>query len=172
MFAFNPGVNDRSGEILGQAAVGAANTTAGAQQQMVSDIGSSLMSLAAAYGAKKGTEAKGKNFKKFMGMAGDTFGMDGAMFGDMEDYDAGMMLENFAPMMPAMANAQLGRGRMGVQQDQQQLTARQQQITAAAPATRAVATAAGRVASGQGTINRSAIGYNPAAIRRSNPTGP
>jgi hypothetical protein len=45
------------------------------------------------------------------------------MFGDMEDYDAGMMLENFAPMMPAMANAQLGQQRMGVQQDQQLLTA-------------------------------------------------
>jgi hypothetical protein len=112
MFAFNPGVNDMSGQILGQAAVGAAQTTAGAQQQMASDIGSSLVSLAAAYGAKKGTEAKGKNFKKFMGMAGDTFGMDSAMFGDMDDYDAGMMLDNFGSWMPAMANAQLGKQRM------------------------------------------------------------
>jgi hypothetical protein len=92
--------------------------------QLADSIGNSLVSLAAAYGAKKGTEAKGKNFKKFMGMAGDTFGMDGAMFGDMDDYDAGMMLENFGSMMPAMANAQLGRGRMGVQQNQQALTAR------------------------------------------------
>jgi hypothetical protein len=111
MFAFNPGVNDTSGQILGQGMVSAANTTAQANVKLVDDIGSSLVSLAAAYGAKKGTEAKGKNFKKFMGMAGDTFGMDSAMFGDMEDYDAGMMLENFAPMMPAMANAQLGQRR-------------------------------------------------------------
>ena len=100
-----------SGQILGQGVVNAANTTAQANVKLVDDIGSSLVSLAAAYGAKKGTEAKGKNFKKFMGMAGDTFGMDSAMFGDMEDYDAGMMLENFAPMMPAMANAQLGQRR-------------------------------------------------------------
>jgi hypothetical protein len=92
--------------------------------KLADDIGSSLVSLAAAYGSKKGTEAKGKNFKKFMGMAGDTFGMDSAMFGDMDDYDAGMMLENFAPMMPAMANAQLGRQRVGMQQGQQALTAR------------------------------------------------
>ena len=111
MFQFNPGVNDTSGQILGQGVVNAANTTAQANVKLVDDIGSSLVSLAAAYGAKKGTEAKGKNFKKFMGMAGDTFGMDSAMFGDMEDYDAGMMLENFAPMMPAMANAQLGQRR-------------------------------------------------------------
>ena len=111
MFGFNPGNEDMSGQILGQGMVGAAQTTAGAQMKLADDIGSSLVSLAAAYGAKKGTEAKGKNFKKFMGMAGDTFGMDSAMFGDMEDYDAGMMLENFAPMMPAMANAQLGQQR-------------------------------------------------------------
>ena len=121
MFGFNPGVNDMSGQILGQGVVGAAQTTAGAQMKLADDIGSSLVSLAAAYGAKKGTEAKGKNFKKFMGMAGDTFGMDSAMFGDMEDYDAGMMLENFAPMMPAMANAQLGQNRSAAQQQNMQV---------------------------------------------------
>lgn len=121
MFAYNPTVNDTSGQIIGQGMVGAAQTTAGAQMQMANDIGSSLVSLAAAYGAKKGTEAKGKNFKKFMGMAGDTFGMDGSMFADMEDYDAGMMLDNFGSWMPAMANAQLGSQRLGVSQQGQQL---------------------------------------------------
>ena len=121
MFGFNPGNEDMSGQILGQGMVGAANTTAQANVQFADSIGSSLVSLAAAYGAKKGTEAKGKNFKKFMGMAGDTFGMDGAMFADMEDYDAGMMLDNFGSMMPAMANAQLGQQRMGVQQQGQMI---------------------------------------------------
>lgn len=130
MFGFNPGNEDMSGQILGQGMVGAAQTTAGAQMKLADDIGSSLVSLAAAYGAKKGTEAKGKNFKKFMGMAGDTFGMDSAMFGDMEDYDAGMMLDNFGSWMPAMANAQLGQQRMGVQQGQQALTARMPELRA------------------------------------------
>ena len=121
MFQFNPGVNDMSGQILGQGVVSSAQTTAGAQMKLADDIGSSLVSLAAAYGAKKGTEAKGKNFKKFMGMAGDTFGMDSSMFADMEDYDAGMMLDNFGSWMPAMANAQLGSQRLGVSQQGQQI---------------------------------------------------
>lgn len=116
MFAYNPTVDDMSGQILGQGAVNAANTRAQAQVQMVDSIGNSIVSLAAAYGAKKGTEAKGKNFKKFMGMAGDTFGMDSAMFADMDDYDAGMMLDNFGSWMPAMANAQLGQNRLTQQQ--------------------------------------------------------
>jgi hypothetical protein len=157
MFGFNPGVNDMSGQILGQGVVGAAQTTAGAQMKLADDIGSSLVSLAAAYGAKKGTEAKGKNFKKFMGMAGDTFGMDSAMFGDMEDYDAGMMLENFAPMMPAMANAQLGQQRVGVQQAGQAQAARM-------PAQRAQINAAAQVAAGGGTYAGFPPRVNPSVI--------
>jgi hypothetical protein len=57
------------------------------------------------------------------------------MFGDMEDYDAGMMLENFAPMMPAMANAQLGQQRMGVQQQGQQMNSPGARAAAANAAT-------------------------------------
>ena len=50
MFAFNPGVNDMSGQILGQGVVNAANTRAQAQVQMVDDIGGSLVGLAGMYG--------------------------------------------------------------------------------------------------------------------------
>ena len=123
MFAYNPTVNDTSGMIRGQGITNSAQIMGEAKVGLVDDIGSALVGLAASYGAKKGTEAKGKNFKKFMGMAGETFGIDGSLFNDMEDYDAGMMLEDFGSWMPAMANAQLGRSRLGVQQDQQALTA-------------------------------------------------
>lgn len=158
MFGFNPGNEDRSGEIIGQGVVGAANTTAQANVQFADSIGSSLVSLAAAYGAKKGTEAKGKNFKKFMGMAGDTFGMDGAMFADMEDYDAGMMLQDFAPMMPAMANAQLF--------SQRNMTALSgQQIQAGMPARRARIDTQSTIAGGGGTVplQDDPMGYAPSA---------
>lgn len=119
MFAYNPTMNDTSGQILGQGIVGSAQTKAQANVQLVNDIGGALVSLAGAYGQMQGTKAKGKNFKKFMGMAGETFGFDEnqlSAFTDMEDYDAGLMLDNFGSWMPAMANAQLGRQRMGVQQ--------------------------------------------------------
>ena len=119
MFSYAPQESDQSGRIIAQGMMGAAQTNAQTMGQMGQDIGGALTSLAAAYGQRQGTIAKGKNFKKFMGMAGDTFGMDGAMFGDMDDYDAGMMLENFGSMMPAMANAQLGQNRLGVQQQGQ-----------------------------------------------------
>jgi hypothetical protein len=143
MFAYNPTVNDRSGEFLGAGKVASAQTMADAKVKLVDDIGSSLVSLAGAYGQMQGTKAKGKNFKKFMGMAGETFGFDQnqlSAFTDMEDYDAGMMLDNFGSWMPAMANAQLGRQRVGVQQNQQALTA-------AAPTIRTVNTNAAAVSS-------------------------
>lgn len=145
MFGYQPQTQDRSGEIIASGQIGAAQSNAQMMGQLGQDIGGALTTLAAAYGQRQGTIAKGKNFKKFMGMAGDTFGMDGSMFADMEDYDAGMMLDNFGSWMPAMANAQLGNMRMGVQRDQQELTA-------AMPGIRTSATAAGNVAAGQGTV--------------------
>ena len=121
MFSYSPQTQDNSGAILAQGMMGAADANAQMMQGVGNNIGNALTTLAAAYGQRQGTIAKGKNFKKFMGMAGDTFGMDGSMFADMEDYDAGMMLDNFGSWMPAMANAQLGSQRLGVSQQGQQL---------------------------------------------------
>jgi hypothetical protein len=114
--SYFPVPENRSGEIIAGGMMKSADMQSQMMGQLGQDIGGALTTLAAAYGARKGTEAKGKNFKKFMGMAGDTFGMDGSMFADMEDYDAGMMLDSFGSWMPAMANAQLGKQRLGVQQ--------------------------------------------------------
>jgi hypothetical protein len=77
MFAFNPGVNDMSGQILGQAAVGAANTTAGAQQQMVSDIGGALMGLATTYAGSKAQAAELEGYDEVFKMHGSQLGFSG-----------------------------------------------------------------------------------------------
>lgn len=53
MFAFDPGVNDTSGQILGQGQISAANTTAQANVKLVDDIGGALVSLANVYGKKR-----------------------------------------------------------------------------------------------------------------------
>lgn len=114
MFAYNPTVNDMSGQIMAQGTVGAAQTNQQMMQGIGDNIGNALTTLAAAYGQRQGTIAKGKNFKKFMGMAGSAFGIDEdklGMFNEMQDYDAGLMLDNFGSWMPAMANAQLGKQR-------------------------------------------------------------
>jgi hypothetical protein len=111
---YSPTVNDRSGEFLSAGIVGAAQTNAQGTAQLGQDISGALTSLAAAYGQRQGTIAKGKNFKKFMGMAGGAFGLDETklgMFNEMDDHDAGLMLDNFGSWMPAMANAQLGRNK-------------------------------------------------------------
>lgn len=49
MFAYNPTVNDTSGQIIGQGAVNAANTTAQANVKLVDDIGGALVNFAATY---------------------------------------------------------------------------------------------------------------------------
>ena len=53
MFQFNPGVNDMSGQILGQGMVSSAQTRADAGVKMVDDIGNSLVGLANAYAGAK-----------------------------------------------------------------------------------------------------------------------
>jgi hypothetical protein len=168
MFAFNPGNEDMSGRILGQAAVGAAETTANAQMKLADDIGSSLVSLAGAFGDAGELAQQGDSAYEALGAIGEMYpGMKGThgALGKLDSRTRRMAAMSILDNLGAVS--QLGIAGMN-----NQTRVAQQGLTAAGPANRAAATAAGRVASGQGTINRSAIGYNPAAIRRSNPTGP
>ena len=77
MFAFDPGVNDRSGEIIGQGAVNAANTTAQANVKLVDDIGSSIVSLASAYGASKAQAAELEGYDEVFKMHAPQMGIGG-----------------------------------------------------------------------------------------------
>jgi hypothetical protein len=76
MFAFNPGNEDMSGQILGQAAVGAAQTTAGAQMKLADDIGGALMGLASSYAGNRAMKAEAEGYDKI----GEILG--GSMFKD------------------------------------------------------------------------------------------
>jgi hypothetical protein len=73
MFAFNPGNEDMSGRILGQAAVGAAETTANAQMKLADDIGSSLVSLAGAFGDAGELASQGDSAYEALGAIGEMY---------------------------------------------------------------------------------------------------
>jgi hypothetical protein len=121
MFGYNPTVNDQSGQIIGEGVVGAAQTTANAQMKMADDIGSSLVSLAGAYGEMESRKAKGRAFKKTMDVMGPSLGMTTdklkAAFGDVKtDMDYANLSDSLMPILPSWVNATLGYGRLGIQQ--------------------------------------------------------
>ena len=127
MFAYNPTVNDQSGQIIGQGMVGAAQTTAGAQMQMADDIGSALVGLADAYGEMEGNKAKGRAFKDAFKVIAPSAGIDmkqlealtgGSLKNDMDWYNA---RETMAPLLPSLINARLVQGNMGIKQQGQQI---------------------------------------------------
>lgn len=122
MFGYNPTVNDQSGQIIGEGMVNAAQTTAGAQVQMANDIGSSLVSLAGAYGEMESRKAKGRAFKKTMEVMGPSLGMTTdklkAAFGDVKtDMDYANLSDSLMPVLPSWVNSTLATGRMGIQQN-------------------------------------------------------
>ena len=164
MFGFNPGVNDMSGQILGQGVVSSAQTKADAQVKMVDDIGSALVGLAGAYGEMEGNKAKGRAFKDAFKVISPSAGIDmkqlEALTGtglknDMDWYNA---RETIAPLLPSMINAQLG--------SQRNMTAQAgQQIQAGMPAQRARIDTQSTIAGGGGTVplQDDPMGYAPSA---------
>ncbi len=73
MFTFNPGNEDESGRILGGAVVNAANTTANAQMKLADDIGSSLVSLAGAFGDAGEMASQGDSAYEALGAIGEMY---------------------------------------------------------------------------------------------------
>ena len=71
MFAYNPTVNDTSGQILAQGQINSANTTAQANMKLGDDIGSSLVQLASAYGQARDKKAVLKGMDQTMGVMSD-----------------------------------------------------------------------------------------------------
>ena len=164
MFAFNPGNEDMSGQILGQGVVSSAQTKADAQVKMVDDIGSALVGLAGAYGEMEGNKAKGRAFKDAFKVISPSAGIDmkqlEALTGtglknDMDWYNA---RETIVPLLPSMINAQLG--------SQRNMTAQAgQQIQAGMPAQRARVDTLSTIAGGGGTVplQDDPMGYSPSA---------
>jgi hypothetical protein len=170
MFAYNPQVTDRSGEIMAAGQMQAAQANAQMMGQLGQDIGGALAGIGEMYGEIEGNKAKGRAFKDVFKVVGPTMGMSleqlegvagGKIKSDMDWYN---VRETMSPFMPALINMQLGQQRMGVQRDQQALTARGQNITVNMPAARAQQNAAAQVAAGQGRVTTLPPNINPDVI--------
>ena len=138
MFAYNPTVNDTSGQILGQGMIGSAQTTANANVKLVDDIGGALVGLAGAYGEMEGNKAKGRAFKDAFKVIAPSAGIDmkqlealtgGSLKNDMDWYNA---RETMAPLLPSLINARLVTGNMGIKQQGQQIQQNAPYVRAAA----------------------------------------
>jgi len=78
MFAYNAGgVQDRSGEILGEGANNAAMLTMRSMENFGDDIGGALASFANQYAENKALDAKGEAYADFMKRHGEQLGFDG-----------------------------------------------------------------------------------------------
>lgn len=121
MISYNPGVNDVSGQILGRAAVGAAETTANANVGLVNDIGGALVSLAGAYAGNKAMKAEADGYDRIGEILGSSMFKDNAavsgMLADLKSQKDPQMkiagynaLFNLAGPMSNAMNAQRSAG--------------------------------------------------------------
>ena len=148
MFGYAPTENDESGRILGQGMVGAAQTTANAQVKMADDIGSSLVSLAGAFGDAGELASQGDSAYEALGAIGEmypgmksTYGALGKMDPRTRRMASMSILDNLG------AVSQLGLAGMN-----NQTRTAQQGLTARMPMARVAADAQAKVAAGQGTV--------------------
>jgi hypothetical protein len=160
MFAFNPGNEDESGRILGGAVVNAANTTANAQMKLADDIGSSLVSLAGAFGDAGEMASQGDSAYEALGAIGEmypgmksTYGALGKMDSRTRRMASMSILDNLG------AVSQLGIAGM-----RNTTTQAGQQIQAGMPSQRARIDAATQVASGQGRVTQMPPNINLSVI--------
>jgi hypothetical protein len=160
MFAFNPGNEDQSGRILGGAYANAAQTTANAQMKLADDIGSSLVSLAGAFGDAGEMASQGDSAYEALGAIGEmypgmksTYGALGKMDSRTRRMASMSILDNLG------AVSQLGIAGLN-----NQTRTAQQGLSARMPGLRNAATAQAQVASGQGRMAGLPPNVNPTAI--------
>lgn len=146
MFAYNPTVNDNSGQILAGYKTRSAEITAAGNEALTKGIvdgaTSAIGGLAGAYQQTKMQDAGGAAFKDFMKVAGPSMGIKDEqlkMFTSMNNQDAYQMSQMFMPVAPSMvsANTWAPRAAMQTQQAvyQNQVPANQQPISMGAVST-------------------------------------
>ena len=148
MFAYNPTVNDRSGEILGAGQMQAAQTNAQMMNQMGSDIGGALAGIGEMYAQNKGMQAEAEGYDRIGEILGGSMFKDnpavGGYLADLrKQKDPRMKIAGYNAlfnMAGPISNSQMAQRNAGIREEQQNLTA-------AGPAIRAANTNAAAVSS-------------------------
>lgn len=148
MFAYNPTVNDTSGQIIGQGMVGAAQTTANAQVKMADDIGGALVGLAGAFGDAGQLASQGDSAYEALGAIGEMYPGMKSTYGALGKMD---------PRTRRMASMSIldnlgAVSQLGIAGLRNSTTQQGQALTAAMPRARAAADAQAKVAAGQATV--------------------
>ena len=160
MFAYNPTVNDMSGQILAQGQIGAAQTQAEMMNNLGQNIGGALQTIGGMYGQANQTAQAGDSAYEALGAIGEMYpGMKGAFtaLGKMDPRTRRLASMSILDNLGAIS--QLGIAGMNNQTRQNQ-----QALTAAMPRMRNIANAQAQVAAGQGTFVGLPPGVNPDAI--------
>jgi hypothetical protein len=112
MFAYNPTVNDNSGQILAGYKTNSAEIKAAGNEALASGImdgvTNAFSGIAGAYTQSKMQQAGGKAFKDFMSVAGPSMGITDEqlkLFKTMPDQDAYQMSSMMMPVAPSMVSA-------------------------------------------------------------------
>ena len=158
MFAYNPTVNDRSGEFLAAGQVGAAQANSQMMQGLGENIGQTLQSLGAMYAEEKGLQAEAAGFDHIGEILGGSMFKDdpaiGGLLGNLrKEKNARMKIAGYNAlfnMAGPISNSQMARQRFGVQQN--------------APLAKAQYGAASQVAAGQGRVTAPPANINYDAI--------
>lgn len=160
MFAYNPTVNDRSGEIIGAGMMGAAETNANTMNQLGQNIGGALQAIGGMYGQANQAAQAGDSAYEALGAIGQMYpGMKSAFtaLGKMDPRTRRLASMSILDNLGAIS--QLGIAGM------RSATAEQgQQLQREMPIRRAQVNAAAQTAAGQQRMTTLPPSINPDAI--------
>jgi len=141
MFAYNAGgVTDRSGELIAQGANNAAMLQAEAMGNFGQNMGNALAQIGEAYSQRKQLEAKASSYDdigKILGTAmfsnnPDAMGALGNLQKEKDPRKKVMGYEQLFSLVGPMSNMMMAQGRMGMQQQGQQIQQNAPYVRAAA----------------------------------------
>ena len=146
MFAYNPSVNDNSGQILAAGQVGAAQANAQMMGQIGQDIGGALKSLGAMYAEEKGMQAEAAGYDHIGEILGGSMFKDNpavsGLIGNLrKEKNARMKIAGYNAlfnMAGPISNSQMANRNAGIREN--------------APIMNAGLQGAERIAGGEGTV--------------------